>query len=68
MERLAKTIREIAIVGFERVGKRVALCLEHQSNATIVVERLINRCCTAVGRNEQVFYGRLFNYLCFTKS
>lgn len=29
VERLAETIREVAIVGFERVGKRVALSLEH---------------------------------------
>ena len=53
MERLAETVRKVAVVGFERVGKRVALSLEHQPNATIIVENLINRSCTTVGRNEQ---------------
>jgi len=48
MERFAETIREVAIVGFERVGKRVSPGFKHQAYTLIVVQNMIKRCGTAV--------------------
>ena len=55
MERFAETIREIAIVGFEGVGKRIAFGFKDKSHAVVAVQDLINGSGTA---------GCLFNFFC----
>ena len=53
VERFAKAIGKIAVVGFEGVGKRIAFGFEHQSHALVIVQHLIDRRSTAIGRNEK---------------
>ena len=50
----------------KRVGKCVALGLEHQTYTLVVVQNLINRSCTAVGRNNKVLMGGSLFFLSCT--
>ena len=59
MECLAETIGEIAVVGLKGVGKGVALGLENETYAVVVVQHLIDSSGAAVARNQKRFDGRL---------
>lgn len=63
VEGLAETVAVVAEVGAEYVCQGVALGLEHQAVAAVVVEDLVNRGGGTVGRDEEQaqrrFLGRL---------
>ena len=53
VESLAQTIREVAVVALQRVGKRISLSLEGDALVMVVVQRLVDGGRRAVGRNQQ---------------
>ena len=63
VEGLAEAVGVVAVVGAEGVGEGVALGLEHQSAASVVVQHLVDCCGGGVGRNEEHTEGRFLGLL-----
>ena len=63
VEGLAEAVAVVAEVGAEDVGQGVALGLEHQAVAAVVVEDLIDGSGGAVGRDEEEAQRRLLGRL-----
>ena len=60
VEGLAEAVGEVAVVGGEDVGQRVAFGLEHQCIAAVIGEDLIDGSGGAIGRNDEHPEGRFF--------
>lgn len=63
VECLAEAIGVVAVVGAEGVGEGVALGLEHEAFAVVVVEYLINGCGGRIGGDEKHLHRRFFGFL-----
>lgn len=60
VEGFTKAVGVVAIVGVKGVGKSVALGLEHQADAVVLVQGLIDGCGGGVGRDKQETERRFF--------
>lgn len=63
VEGLSEAVGVVAVVGAECVGECVALCLEHQAYAAVVIENLIYSGGGGVGRDEEHMHRRFFGLL-----
>lgn len=60
VEGFSESVGVVTVVGIECVGKGVALGLEHQADAVVLVQGLIDGCGGGVGRDEQETERRFF--------